>query len=102
MPSRDALIDKPDLLRRIAKVRRWSRNGDVITICDRWITSFLGSIQQELPLLIRTVLPLTTAPPPNTSSEHVKASRDAGNPLSCQVTMDRLRDRMDNALNASN
>jgi hypothetical protein len=27
-------IDKPDLLRRIANVRRWSRNGDMLAICD--------------------------------------------------------------------
>ena len=28
------IIDKLDLLRRIAKVRSWSRNGDMLAICD--------------------------------------------------------------------
>jgi hypothetical protein len=34
MLSRDTLIDKADLLKRIDRVRRWSRNGDITVICD--------------------------------------------------------------------
>jgi len=83
MLSRDTLIDKPDLLKRIGRVRRWSRNGDITAICD--------SLEHVLKCGIQVPTHHLASP-----KDH-----DTGRLPAPQVTQYRVQDRVHHVKNVS-